>query len=111
MHVALEPTASEIRLRVAVSSAFDPIRVPLAGLYNAYNALAAIAAARALEISLTAAASAVAAFRPAFGRLEQVDVDGRVLRLVLVKNPAGFNAAIAAILETGRRPHLLAALN
>ena len=30
---------------------------------------------------------------------------------MLVKNPAGFNAAIGALLETGRRPRLLAALN
>src|SRR5207245_6973386 len=50
-------------------------------------------------------------FRPAFGRLETVDLEGRTLRLVLVKNPAGFNAAIGALLETGRKPRLLAALN
>jgi UDP-N-acetylmuramyl tripeptide synthase len=98
--VRLEAAASEIDLRVPVSSAFDPIRVPLPGLYNAYNALAAIAASRA-----------IGSFRAAFGRLEELSVDGRVVRLVLVKNPAGFNAAIGALLETGRRPRLLAALN
>jgi UDP-N-acetylmuramyl tripeptide synthase len=108
--VTLEPAASEIRLR-GPANVFDAIRVPLPGLYNAYNALAAIAAARALDIPLTVATTAIASFRPAFGRLEQVVVDGRTLRLVLVKNPAGFNAAIAALLETGRHPRLLAALN
>ena len=64
-----------------------------------------------LDIALPTAALAIANFRPAFGRLEQVAVDGRELRLILVKNPAGFNAAIGALLETGRRPRLLAALN
>jgi UDP-N-acetylmuramyl tripeptide synthase len=103
--------SSEIQLRTAVASAFDPVRVPIAGLYNAYNALAALAVARALDIALPTAALAIANFRPAFGRLEQVDVDGRELRLILVKNPAGFNAAIGALLETGRTPRLLAALS
>ncbi|MGH2498874.1 MAG: DUF1727 domain-containing protein, partial [Candidatus Limnocylindria bacterium] len=85
--------------------------VPLPGLYNAYNALAALAAARALDIALPTATRALASFKPAFGRLERVEAEGRTLRLVLVKNPAGFNAAIAALLETGRQPRLLAALN
>ena len=109
--VVLTPVSSEIELRTAVASAFDPVRVPVAGLYNAYNALAALAVARAVDIALPTAALAIANFRPAFGRLEQVPVDGRELRLILVKNPAGFNAAIGALLETGRHPRLLAALN
>jgi len=111
IRVALTPVSSEIQLRTAVASAFDPVRVPIAGLYNAYNALAALAVARALDIALPTAALAIANFRPAFGRLEQVAVDGREMRLILVKNPAGFNAAISALLETGRSPRLLAALN
>jgi UDP-N-acetylmuramyl tripeptide synthase len=109
--VALTAVSSEIQLRTAVVSAFDPVRVPVAGLYNAYNALAALAVARVLDIALPTAALAIANFRPAFGRLEEVSVDGRELRLILVKNPAGFNAAIGALLETGRRPRLLTALN
>ena len=109
--VRLDAGSTEITLRMPVSGAFDPIRLPLPGLYNAYNALAAVAAARALDIPLATATRALAAFRPAFGRLEVAEVDGRSVRLVLVKNPAGFNAAIGAILETGRHPRLLAALN
>ncbi len=109
--VRLENAASEIELKLPVANAFDPVRVPLPGLYNAYNALAAIAAARALDITLRTSADVIGRFRPAFGRLEQIAVDGRTLRLVLVKNPAGFNAAIGALLETGRRPRMLAALN
>src|SRR6267142_1181105 len=109
--VTLDASGSELRLRVPAATAFDPIRVPLPGLYNAYNALAAIAAARTLDIALPTAARAIAAFHPAFGRLEQLPVDGRLVRLVLVKNPAGFNAAVGALLETGRTPRLLAALN
>ncbi|MDQ2952555.1 MAG: MurT ligase domain-containing protein [Chloroflexota bacterium] len=111
IRVRLDPAGSEIDLRVPVAAAFDPVKVPLPGLYNSYNALAAIAAARALDVALPTAARAIAGFKPAFGRLEQISVDGRTLRLILVKNPAGFNAAIGALLETGRKPRLLAALN
>ena len=109
--VRLDKAGSEIDLRLPVATAFDPIRVPLPGLYNAYNAIAAMSVARALDIALPTASRAIGSFRPAFGRLEQIPVDGRTLRLVLVKNPAGFNAAIGALLETERRPRLLAALN
>ncbi len=109
--VTLTPARSEIALGSTVPSAFDDVVVPLPGLYNVYNALAALAAARAVDIDRATATRAIASFRPAFGRLEEIDVAGRTVRLVLVKNPAGFNAAIAALLETGRRPRLLAALN
>jgi len=98
--VVLGPRGSEVVIGGVLASMYDEIRVPVPGLYNVYNALAALATARAL-----------ANFTPAFGRLETVEVNGKTLRLVLVKNPAGFNAAIAALLETGRHPRLLAALN
>lgn len=106
--------ARSVAMRAAGSSfsvADGPVEIPLPGLYNVYNAVAAIAVGRVLGLEHQTAARALAAFRPAFGRLEIVEADGRTLRLVLVKNPAGFNAAIGALLETGRRPRLLAALN
>jgi UDP-N-acetylmuramyl tripeptide synthase len=109
--VQLGPNESRIRLGGPGGSAMDDVIVPLPGLYNAYNALAAIAAARALGIGLPTATRALAGFKPAFGRLEVVEAEGRSLRLVLVKNPAGFNAAIGALLETDRHPRILGALN
>ena len=109
---AVELSAAATTIRIAgASGALDAVTVPLPGLYNAYNALAALAAARVLGIGLPTATRALASFRPAFGRLEIVEAAGRSLRLILVKNPAGFNAAIGARLETGRRPRQLAALN
>ena len=109
--VLLGPGSSELRIAGTVGAALDPVIIPVPGAYNAYNALAALAAARALDVSLPTATRALAGYRPAFGRLEAIAAEGRSLRLVLVKNPAGFNAAISALLETGRRPRILAALN
>ena len=109
--VRLAANESRLRIAGAVASATDDVVVPLPGLYNAYNALAAVAAARALDIALPTATRALASFKPAFGRLEIVEAEGRRLRLMLVKNPAGFNAAIGALLETDRHPRILGALN
>jgi lipid II isoglutaminyl synthase (glutamine-hydrolysing) len=109
--VHLGPNESRIRLGGPGGSAMDDVIVPLPGLYNAYNALAAIAAARVLDIGLPTATRALAGFKPPFGRLEIVEAEGRRLRLILVKNPAGFNAAIGALLETDRHPRILGALN
>lgn len=109
--VELLPGRSHIRLGAPALSAPEAIEVPLAGLYNAYNALAAVAVATALGIAAPTAARALGAFRPAFGRLEVVEAEGRRLRIVLVKNPAGFNAAIGALLEQGGPHRLLAALS
>jgi UDP-N-acetylmuramyl tripeptide synthase len=109
--VELLPDRTRLRLAAPVPSALDAIDVPVPGLYNAYNALAAIAVASALGIARQTAARAIAGFKPAFGRLEVVEADGRRLRIVLVKNPAGFNAAIGALLERGGAHRILAALN
>jgi len=109
--VVLGSNATEIALAGFGGGALESVRVPIPGLYNAYNALAALAAARALDLDLGEAVGALANFRPAFGRLESIEYRGRTLRFVLVKNPAGFNAAIGALLETGRTPRVLAALS
>lgn len=87
--------------------------VPLAGLYNVYNALAAAAGALALGIDPAVVEQSVAAARPAFGRLERFEIRGRQVWIVLVKNPTGFNQALRLVLgdEDRRIDSLLLALN
>src|SRR5258708_32737178 len=83
----------------------EQIEVPLSGLYNTYNVLAATAAALSTGVPMATIQGALRDFRPAFGRLERVDVDGRILHLMLAKNPAGFNEVLRAsrTLGGGRR--------
>ena len=45
--------------------------------------------------------SALAEVRPAFGRGEQLELDGLPLELVLVKNPAGFRLGLASFDAAG----------
>ncbi len=70
------------------------LEVGVPGLYNAYNALAATAAARAFGVESTVIQDALGSFRAAFGRIERVQLDGRTLTLALVKNPTGFNEVL-----------------
>jgi UDP-N-acetylmuramyl tripeptide synthase len=88
------------RLRIAEGGRTIDIAVAVAGLYNAYNALAALAVARSRGIAVADAAAALGHVTAPFGRVEDVDVQGRNLRLLLVKNPAGFNQIIQTFLQS-----------
>jgi len=71
----------------------------LQGIYNIFNAAAALALVRMIakdrydERSLI---SALADVTPAFGRGEKIVLGGQPLELVLVKNPAGFRLGLAS---------------
>ncbi|WDF34681.1 MurT ligase domain-containing protein [Arthrobacter agilis] len=76
----------------------------LRGVYNIFNAAAALAAARAVlggTADQGALFSSLAAVEPAFGRGESLVVDGRPLELVLVKNPSGFRLGLKSFDPAG----------
>jgi lipid II isoglutaminyl synthase (glutamine-hydrolysing) len=78
------------------------IELPLPGLYNVYNALGAAALGLTLGAPLSAVVAGLEAVAPAFGRAETVDVGGRPLSILLVKNPAGANEVLRTLaLEDG----------
>jgi len=88
-----------------------PISLPLPGLYNVYNALAAAALAHALGASREQIVAGLQSVRAAFGRAERVSVDGRAVSILLIKNPAGANEVLRTLaLEPGEHD-LLAVLN
>ena len=87
------------------------LEVPLSGLYNTYNILAASGAALLAGIQPSVLAPALRGFRPAFGRLERVDVDGRAFHLMLAKNPASFNEVLRASRLLGDGRKFVVALN
>jgi UDP-N-acetylmuramyl tripeptide synthase len=101
------------RLRVIIETPEQQgeIVIPLPGLYNVYNALAAIAAAQALHISWEPVVSGIGQFKPAFGRGERVQVAGRTLRLLLAKNPTGFNEVLRTLFSEQQPHHVLFVLN
>jgi UDP-N-acetylmuramyl tripeptide synthase len=115
----LDVVAREIELGGIESVSFDLItpdgsrRVELGvpGLYNVYNALGAASLARALGASLDEIRAGLENFHAAFGRFERIELDGKSLLVLLIKNPAGANEAIRTLLA-GEAPRLvLIALN
>jgi UDP-N-acetylmuramyl tripeptide synthase len=77
------------------------VEVGVPGLYNAYNAIAAAAAAHALGVPDATIAGALRTFRAAFGRIERVRLAGRTLTLALVKNPVGCNEVLRMLTGSG----------
>ncbi len=80
---------------------------PLPGLYNEYNTLAAVALAKSLDFSDAEIKKALHGFAPAFGRQEEIEVNGTRIKLFLSKNPAGFNASLRTVLEMGAKDLLI----
>jgi UDP-N-acetylmuramyl tripeptide synthase len=86
-------------------------RLQLPGLYNVYNALAAVAVATALGVRRDLIARGLETFTAAFGRLERIQVEDRQLFLALIKNPVGCTEVLRTILAPPGRRTLLIAIN
>src|SRR5579864_5716270 len=108
-------TATNIELNGfdSLSATIEKTRfdVPLGGLYNAYNVLAAVATARTLGLEPTYIAERLKIFRAAFGRQERMEFRGRKLNLVLSKNPAGFNETLRTAVDLAQGTCFLIGLN
>jgi UDP-N-acetylmuramyl tripeptide synthase len=85
--VALRTPAGEIELRL-----------PLPGLYNVYNALAAVTAALELGVPAGTIADSLQTMRAAFGRVETIAIGSSQLSILLIKNPAGTNEVLRTLL-------------
>jgi UDP-N-acetylmuramyl tripeptide synthase len=101
------------RLRVSVKAEgrSHEIVVPLPGLYNIYNALAAATTAQALGVGWEPIISGIEEARPVFGRGERIQADGKTLRLLLAKNPTGFNEVLRTLFSNDTSRHVLFVLN
>jgi UDP-N-acetylmuramyl tripeptide synthase len=71
--------------------------LPLPGLYNVYNALAAVAAALRSGISLEMIREGLESMKAVFGRVETIDVSGKPVSILLIKNPAGANEVLRTL--------------
>ncbi len=85
------------RLSVRTPEGDVELKLPLPGLYNAYNALAAITAALDLGVGLDSVRSGLESVRAVFGRVETIEVDGKQVSILLIKNPAGANEVLRTL--------------
>ena len=94
-------TGSTIALETPAGKTTVELKLP--GLYNVYNALAAVTAALELGATLDQVRAGLEGFGGAFGRVERIPVNGREVLILLVKNPAGANEVLRTLtLEDGQ---------
>ena len=87
------------------------LTIPLAGIYNVYNALAAATTALAVNVAWEPIISGIEQSKPVFGRGERIQVESRTVRLLLAKNPTGFNEVLRTLFSDSIPRHMLFVLN
>ncbi len=95
----------------AVKTKNQRLELPLGGLYNCYNVLAAYVAGVTIGLEPAYIAKRLHDFRAAFGRQERMEFRGRHLNLVLSKNPAGFNETLRTAVDLAKGNCFLIGLN
>ncbi len=86
----------------------------LIGVYNKYNSIAAGLVASSIGIDKDTIYDTIKNFRAAFGRAEELTVNGKKIRILLSKNPVGMNETIRAVNQikaTGKSSTTLLVLN
>lgn len=79
-------------------------KLKLTGIYNVFNAAAALSLVRAIigkEVGQSALIKALSMVTPAFGRGEILIINDKPLELVLVKNPSGFRLGLKSFDPSG----------
>lgn len=108
-NVLLSP--EETSARISLGREITNLNLPMTGLYNLYNALAAMSTANFLNIKSTTIFKTLNNQKPAFGRMESFEIDGKYAVIHLVKNPTGFNQVLEAITQNRKNKTALIVLN
>lgn len=105
-------TADSLTLNIALAGGEEAeIKLSLAGLYNAYNALAAAAAAGPFGATKTDVERGLRSATATFGRQERLTVEGREVQVILAKNPAGLNEVLRTVTSNGSARNMAIFLN
>ena len=83
---------------------------PLVGIYNCYNTNTAVLLARHIGVEELVIENALRDFKPAFGRQEDLEINGKRVKIFLSKNPTSFNESLRTIASLDAK-NLLIILN
>ena len=83
---------------------------PLPGTYNKYNTLAAVLFSKLNGINNATIEQSLKSFKPAFGRQEKIEINGKRVQFFLSKNPTSFNESLNTI-KNLRAENILIVLN
>lgn len=84
----LTPDSSTVKFNDLV------VTISQSGVYNIYNALCAYSIAKELGIKDEAIQKSLQNQDSSFGRQEALNIEGKEVKIILVKNPAGYNQAL-----------------
>lgn len=78
---------------------FNDLEVSInqSGIYNIYNGLCAYSIAKELDIADSAIKKSLENQSSSFGRQETINIEGKDVKIFLVKNPAGYNQSLDTI--------------
>lgn len=107
----IEAGSDSSDIQLSIFGKMYDVHVNLPGGYNIYNAAAAAAVSHVVGISEDIAVSALANFECGFGRAEKFMLGASAARMMLVKNPAGFNQVINLIAHDEKQYKLVFLLN
>lgn len=94
-HVLVKPEASELRLRYG-NETID-VMLPLPGLFNVYNLLAAAAVVYDLGLPASMIQSGLNHYQSVFGRAEKKVLNGKNTLIMLIKNPVGASEVLKLV--------------
>ncbi len=86
-------------------------KINLPGLYNVYNSLAAISLGVMLDINIKSIINALMNFECSFGRMETINVGNGTIKIILVKNPTGFNQVISYLINKAAQCDIVFIIN
>jgi UDP-N-acetylmuramyl tripeptide synthase len=85
------------RVRITTPEGELEVELPLPGVYNVYNALAAVAAGLRSGVPLEQVRTGLESMRAVFGRVETIEVGRKPVSILLIKNPAGANEVLRTL--------------
>ena len=107
----LELSTFDSRIKIDFEGKFqEAFKIPMPGLFNVYNALAAISGAYAMGVSTENIKQGIESYTPLFGRSQKVQFNNKTLNLFLIKNPIGASEVLRLI-SSDKDARLLICIN
>lgn len=95
--------------RPLLDTSLSPV-YPLVGVYNRYNTHTAVLFAKLNNVPEQTVKQSLSEFKPAFGRQETLEVNGKRVQIFLSKNPTSFNQSLQTVKKLGGK-NILFVLN
>lgn len=100
----IESAVDSTTVRLKLYGSDSTLRINLPGGYNVYNAVSAATVAEIMGLEKEKIITALSSFECGFGRMENFNIGGKNVRMILVKNPAGCNQVLNFLTNTVKEP-------